>query len=150
MIFPRAVQGSMGGMLVMKWIISVFFDAVSVRWMLSPQHEACRLSAGSPGGKSALCSAGGHISASVISPSLKQQQTRENLLLWLCCVLTFCLELAPASPLVWSSICEMLPFPGNSHCLGWEIGLAGEQNLGWEADRLTCERSGQKALCDSC
>lgn len=40
MIFPRAVQGSMGGILVMKWIISVFFDAVSVRWTLSPQHEA--------------------------------------------------------------------------------------------------------------
>lgn len=27
-------------MLVMKWIISVFFDAVIVRRMLSPQHEA--------------------------------------------------------------------------------------------------------------
>lgn len=103
MTFPGALCGGMGdgGDVTQQkppreQIVSVFLDAFSM--LVLPQHEA----EGSAWGLWVRCLPcavlEGTLGNSVISPSLVQQHTRQNLLLQLFPELTFCLELVPDLP----------------------------------------------------
>lgn len=119
-------------MLGMKYIISVCFHAISVRWRLSPLHQA----AGSAFNVWEFCPVPcwrAHWCFSDLSqPHAATDQGK------LAPLALLCIDILPGAGSSFSfgvkqHLCNV-PLPGNSQCLGWEA-----ESLGWEADSLGWE-----------